>query len=178
MPAAADPSTTTVTVGRFQVIGTLGQGSQSVVYLAFDPQLHREVAVKSLRLTEETPDAADMLLNEARAVSRLSHPALVPVFEAGEHGGNPYLVFEYVAGQTLAEQLAESGAQEPEKVVDLLLPVLDAVEYAHANRVSHGVGRAVWHTGLHGARIRAFGSGLAPDGRVLGRHDPVRDDLR
>lgn len=123
-------------LGRFQIMRKLGQGAQSVVYLAFDPQLHREVAVKALR---GAADAAVALLNEARAVSRLSHPAIIPVFEAAQAQGDAgaYLVFEYVEGPTLSELLRQQGALEPTLAVRTLLPVLDAVAYAHANQVIH-----------------------------------------
>lgn len=123
-------------LGRFQIVRKLGEGTQSVVYLAFDPQLHREVAVKVFR---GQADNADALLNEARAVSRLSHAAIIPVFEAAHDAqeGVAYLVFEYVAGPTLAEVLHQQGALEPLLVVKMLLPVLDAVAYAHANGVIH-----------------------------------------
>jgi HD-like signal output (HDOD) protein len=123
-------------VGRFQIVRRLGQGAQSLVYLAFDPQLHREVAVKVFK-----GDAAkaDVLLNEARSVSRLSHPSIIPVFEAAHDAqdGTAYLVFEYVAGPTLAEVLRQQGALEPLLAVKMLLPALDAVAYAHANGVIH-----------------------------------------
>jgi len=123
-------------VGRFQIVRRLGHGAQSVVYLAFDPQLHREVAVKVFK-----GDAAkaDVLLNEARSVSRLSHPSIIPVFEAAHDAddGTAYLVFEYVAGPTLAEVLRQQGALDPLLAVKMLLPALDAVAYAHANGVIH-----------------------------------------
>ena len=123
-------------LGRFQIVRRLGQGAQSVVYLAFDPQLHREVAVKALR---GSADQAQALLNEARAVSRLSHAAIIPVFEAANDPatGVAYLVFEYVPGPTLAELLRQQGALEPALAVKMLLPVLDALAYAHANQVIH-----------------------------------------
>ena len=71
-------------LGRFKVARVLGQGAQSTVYVAVDPQLQRQVALKAMRL-QGGGDAAAAMLHEARAVSRLSHPAIVPVFEVGEH---------------------------------------------------------------------------------------------
>lgn len=123
-------------MGRFKIVRQLGHGAQSVVYLAFDPQLLREVAVKVLQGEAQNADA---LLNEARAVSRLNHASIVPVFEAGHdaQSGAAYLVFEYVVGPTLADVLREQGALEPSLAVKMLVPVLDAVAYAHANGVIH-----------------------------------------
>lgn len=123
-------------VGRFQVIGKLGEGAQSIVYLAYDPQLQREVALKALRLEVNDVRRA-ALLREARAVSRMSHPGIVPVFEALDSPSALCLVFEYVAGRTLAEHIAANGPMAPAQAVAMLLPVLQGVAYAHAQRIVH-----------------------------------------
>ena len=144
-PANPAPLSQPEFLGRFKILRQLGAGSQSVVYLALDPQLQREVAIKALRGSASTADA---LLNEARAVGRLSHPGIVPVFEVGEafpaqhnatSGGRTgaYLVFEYVAGPTLADVLEAQGALAPKLAVRMLLPALEAVAYAHACQVIH-----------------------------------------
>jgi serine/threonine protein kinase len=124
-------------IGRFEVRSELGRGAQSVVYLGFDPQLQREIAIKTVRFTQ--PDAAKnkVLLDEARTVSKLRNPNIVPIFEAGEEGGDLYLVFEYVPGKNLAEFLSSSGALSPVKAATLLRPILDAVAYAHAQGIIH-----------------------------------------
>ena len=82
------------TLGRFELRRVLGKGAQATVWLAFDPRLEREVAVKLLREGEGA--AVGDWLHEARNVSRLTHPHIVPVFEADLHEGRAYLVFEYV----------------------------------------------------------------------------------
>ena len=69
-------------IGRFEVRGELGRGAQSVVYLGFDPQLQREVAIKTLHFSRPDPAQNKVLLDEARMVSKLHHPNIVPVFEA------------------------------------------------------------------------------------------------
>lgn len=124
-------------IGRFEVRSELGRGAQSVVYLGFDPQLQREVAIKTVRFAQ--PDAAKnkVLLDEARTVSKLRHPNIVPIFDAGEDGGGVYLVFEYVPGKNLAEFLAGSGALSPVKAATLLRPMLDAIACAHAQGIIH-----------------------------------------
>ncbi len=124
-------------IGRFEVRSELGRGAQSVVYLGFDPQLQREIAIKTVRFTQ--PDAAKnkVLLDEARTVSKLRNPNIVPIFEAGEEGGDLYLVFEYVPGKNLAEFLAGSGALSSVKAATLLRPILDAIAYAHVQGIIH-----------------------------------------
>ena len=99
---AAAPATPG-TLGRFELRRVLGKGAQATVWLAFDPRLEREVAVKLLREGEGA--AVGDWLHEARNVSRLTHPHIVPVFEADLHEGRAYLVFEYVPGPTLAERI-------------------------------------------------------------------------
>ncbi|MGB4065459.1 MAG: HDOD domain-containing protein [Azonexus sp.] len=124
-------------IGRFEVRGELGRGAQSVVHLGYDPQLQREIAIKTLHFATPDPEHKGMLLGEARTVSRMRHPSIVPIFEAGEQDGDLYLVFEYVPGKSLAEFLRQSGALPPVKAISILRPILDAVAYAHGQGIIH-----------------------------------------
>ncbi|MFA7241212.1 MAG: HDOD domain-containing protein [Sulfuricellaceae bacterium] len=124
-------------IGRFEVIAELGRGAQSVVYLAFDPKLEREVAIKTVHFSSQGEEQGRMLIEEARTVSNLRHANIVPVFEAGKHRGEPYLVFEYVEGETLAKMMAEEGALQPSRALDIIDQVLDAVAYAHQHNIIH-----------------------------------------
>ena len=81
-------------IGKFDILRVLGTGAQSVVYLAHDAHLQREVAIKSLHLDGRDEARKQALMDEARTVSRLRHPNIVPIFDAGEQDGDPYLVFE------------------------------------------------------------------------------------
>jgi serine/threonine protein kinase len=124
-------------IGRFEVRGELGRGAQSVVYLGFDPQLQREVAIKTMHFASPDPAQNRVLLGEARTVGKMRHPNIVPIFDAGEQGGDLYLVFEYVPGKNLAEFLRQSGALSPVKAIGILRPILDAVGHAHAQGIIH-----------------------------------------
>lgn len=124
-------------IGRFEILRELGRGAQSVVYLGKDAQLQREVAIKTLHFSRNAPEQNATLLAEARMVSKLRHPNIVPIFDAGEEAGNVYLVFEYVPGKNLADFLRQSGALSGVKAVALLRPVLDAVAAAHAQGIIH-----------------------------------------
>ncbi len=124
-------------IGRFEVRGELGRGAQSTVYRAFDPQLQREIAIKTLHFGRSNPAQNRVLLDEARLVGKLRHANIVPIFEAGEEGGDLYLVFEYVPGKNLAEFLHASGALSPVKAVTTMRPILDAVAHAHAQGIIH-----------------------------------------
>lgn len=125
------------TIGRFDVKGELGRGAQSVVYLGFDPQLQREIAIKTLHFSKPDPQQNQTLLNEARTVGKLRHANIVPIFEAGEEAGDLYLVFEYVPGQSLAAHLRQAGALPSGKAISLIRPILDAVAYANSQGVIH-----------------------------------------
>ncbi|MBS1143482.1 MAG: serine/threonine protein kinase [Proteobacteria bacterium] len=124
-------------IGRFEVRGELGRGAQSVVHLGFDPQLQREIAIKTLYFARPDPEHQEALLAEARTVSKMRHPSIVPIFEAGEQDGDLYLVFEYVPGKSLGEFLRQSGALPPVKAISILRPILDAIAYAHSQGIIH-----------------------------------------
>jgi serine/threonine protein kinase len=124
-------------VGRFEIIRELGRGAQSVVYLAHDPHLQREVAIKTLHFSAHEPKKNQQLLAEARMVSQLCHPNIVPIFEAGEEDEDIYLVFEYVPGKNLAEHLKASGALTQLKAISIMQPILDAIAHAHAAGIIH-----------------------------------------
>ncbi len=125
-------------LGRFELRKVLGHGAQATVWLAHDPRLDREVALKIMHPgAASDTDAVSQWLQEARSVSRLTHPNIVPVFEAELHQQQPYLVFEYVPGNTLAEVLRKRGAVPPREAVNLMLGVLDALQAAHDAGVVH-----------------------------------------
>ncbi len=92
-------------IGRFVPTRVLGRGGQGIVYLAFDPRLDREVALKTL--THRTRDPAK-LLNEARNVARLDHPNIVGLFEIELEHEPPYLVYQFAPGRPLSEFIAGS----------------------------------------------------------------------
>lgn len=124
-------------IGRFEIVRELGRGAQSVVYLARDPHLQRDVAIKTLHFSLPDPQKNQQLLAEARMVSPLRHPNIIPIFEAGEEQGDFYLVFEYVPGKNLGEFLKTGDRLTPVKAIAILKPVLDAIAHAHAAGIIH-----------------------------------------
>ena len=124
-------------LGRFRLLQRLGEGAQAEVWLAHDPLLDREVAVKLLKPEATGPGTVDEWLNEARAVSRLTHPNVVPVFEADTQGGRSYLVFEYVSGGTLSQRLRQPPLPTAAEAVTLTLGILDGLVAAHAAGLVH-----------------------------------------
>jgi serine/threonine protein kinase len=124
-------------IGRFEIRGELGRGAQSVVYLAWDPQLQREVAIKTLHFSRADPKRNAVLLDEARTASKFRHPHVVPIFDAGEQDGDPYLVFERVSGRDLGDILKKDGPLSPIKAATLMHQVADALAQAHAQGIIH-----------------------------------------
>src|SRR5262245_34459030 len=110
----------TVLSGRYKLESKLGSGGMSTVYLSLDETLDRAVAVKVMhREMSEQADQLQRFRQEARAVAKLSHPNVVAVIDAGEDGGYPYIVFEYVDGETLKQRIHRLGR----------LPVQEAIAY-------------------------------------------------
>lgn len=124
-------------IGRFEIKRELGRGAQSAVYLAHDPQLDREVAVKTLHLTGKSTGQNEALLAEARIVSRLRHPGIVPIFDLGIEQGDPFLVFEFVPGEDLQRYMRRRGALPADEAVRIMTAILEAIAAAHDAGIIH-----------------------------------------
>jgi eukaryotic-like serine/threonine-protein kinase len=126
------------TIGKFRILTLLGKGSQGAVYLATDPYLERQVAVKvPLRPSSSQKVPVRGPLQEARIVSKLHHPNIVQIYEAGEHEGRPYLVFEYVEGLSLRDLLKKQSSLSVPTAVNLIRQIIDGIACAHQQGVVH-----------------------------------------
>ncbi len=124
-------------IGDYDLIEPIGRGGMGVVYRARQRRLDRFVAVKLLLAgAYASEEARRRFEGEALSAARLRHPHIVPVYETGEHGGQPYFSMELVEGPTLAE-LMRSGPLTPRRAAALLQPVAEAVHFAHAQGVLH-----------------------------------------
>jgi serine/threonine protein kinase len=123
-------------IGRFELLEVLGRGAQSTVWLAHDPRLARDVALKLLDLPSALGNVSQWL-DEGRACSRLTHPHIVQVYEADEADGQPYLVFEYVAGRTLADELRLRRVLPEREAASIMLGILDGLAAAHEQGIVH-----------------------------------------
>src|SRR6267142_1349799 len=128
-------------LGRYEIIEQVGQGSMGTVYKARDPILDRHVAIKRILVQAgEGPAAAefhDRFFREARAAGRLSHPGIVTVFDVSEHEGAPFLVMEYIAGRTLLSLLQSGERMDLDRVCNLGVQLAEALNYAHQNGDIH-----------------------------------------
>ena len=123
------------TIGRFEVVRELGRGAQGIVYLAVDPRLDRQVAIKTLRAGSASQN--DKLLREAKTVSHLQHPNIIPLYDLGSAEGAPYLVYAFIEGETLSQLLKRSGVLSMASAARIVADVLDALSSAHGQGVMH-----------------------------------------
>jgi WD40 repeat protein len=124
-------------VGRFEVRAKLGAGAFGTVYRAYDPQLDREVALKVPQAgTLDTPKRVERFLREARAAAGLRHPHIVPVYDAGQDGGQSYIASAFIKGRTLAEA-CDGGPLAPRRAAEVVRGLAEALAYAHGQGVVH-----------------------------------------
>ena len=169
--------------GRFRLEEKVGSGGMSSVYRAFDPTLERHVAIKLMhRDISNDADQLERFRREARAVAQLNHPHVVTVIDAGEDDGNPYIVFEYVEGETLKDRIRRLGRLPVAEAVAYAVEIGRALECAHSHMLVH---RDVKPQNVlidpdGRAKVTDFGiarsleaQGLTATGRVLGTTDYV-----
>jgi eukaryotic-like serine/threonine-protein kinase len=124
--------------GRYRIERTLGRGGMATVFLAHDAELHRQVAVKVLADDLSGDEAfRNRFLRESRLAARLSHPNVVQVFDAGEAAGQPYIVMEYVRGETVADLLSRRSKVGPAEAVALVADACDGLQHAHEHGLVH-----------------------------------------
>lgn len=129
--------------GRYEIVAELGRGAMGVVYQARDPQINRMVAVKTVSLWGQEPDEEKefrlRFQNEAQAAGRLHHSGIVSVFDVGEDPENrdPYIVLEFVSGETLNRILSREKKLPLAAALKLAEEIADALDYAHGQGVVH-----------------------------------------
>lgn len=169
--------------GRYRLESRIGSGGMSTVYRAHDETLERFVAVKLMNREVATDsDQLERFRREARAVARLSHPNIVHVIDAGEDDGRPFIVFEYIDGETLKDRIRRLGRLPIPEAVAYAVEIARALGAAHGQHVVHRDVKPqnvlIDHEGT--AKVTDFGiartleeEGLTADGRVLGTTDYV-----
>lgn len=123
-------------IGRFTVLGKLGEGSMGVVFLGRDAELERKIAIKLMRQNATTTMSVRRLVREAQGLARLSHPNVIQVHEIGEHHGSMFVAMEYVEGSTLRDWLDPD--QRPwRETLDILRQSGRGLEAAHIAGLVH-----------------------------------------
>src|SRR5712692_8565661 len=129
-------------LGRYQIISELGRGAMGVVFRALDPSIGREVAIKTIRLSEvanaeQRGKQRERLFREARSAGILSHPGIVTVYDMAEQDETAYITMEFVQGSTLEQILALNEPLEPARLFSLLRQTAAALDYAHHRGIIH-----------------------------------------
>ncbi|WCB91349.1 serine-threonine kinase [Baekduia alba] len=169
--------------GRYRLDAQIGAGGMSTVYRAFDTVLERQVAIKLMhREIASDGDQLERFRREARAVAQLNHPHIVTVIDAGEDDNTPYIVFEYVEGETLKDRIRRFGRLPIQESIAYAIEIARALGVAHDRGIVH---RDVKPQNVlvdeeGSAKVTDFGiartldqEGLTADGRVLGTTDYV-----
>ncbi len=155
-------------IGRFEILRRLGEGGMGEVFLARDPLLDREVAVKTILSDRAVAsDSQERFLREAKTAGALSHPNLVTVHEFGVDAGIRFIVMEYLPGQDLRAFLSLRSLT-PWEVLEVLAQVCDGLAHAHARKVLHRDIKPsnvrVWREdGKIRAKVMDFGLARLPD---------------
>ncbi|HHH44911.1 MAG TPA: serine/threonine protein kinase [Gammaproteobacteria bacterium] len=129
-------------LGRYRLERELGHGAMGTVYLAVDPAIGRQVAIKTLSLLDSYEDreqeaAAQRFFREAEAVGRLVHPHIVSIHDAGREHDVAYLVMDYVQGESLDAWVHRDRLLPVWEVLDIAAQVADGLDYAHSQNVIH-----------------------------------------
>jgi tRNA A-37 threonylcarbamoyl transferase component Bud32 len=169
----------------YRIEGVLGRGGMGIVYLAGEPELGRQIALKVIRA--ELADDSDFrrrFASESRAAAAIEHPKVISVYRAGEHRGRPYLAMRYVPGRNLQARIAAEGRLRPELAASLTYDVAEGLDAIHAAGLVHrdvkpaniivsdrDGGTSAYLTDFGLAKSAASESGMTRTGEVIGSLD-------
>jgi len=128
-------------IGKYKIIEVLGKGAMGIVYKALDPDINREVAIKTIHFDtaaegQEREDMQQRFMREAQAAGRLTHANIVMIYDVGREGGMTYIVMQFIEGRSLAKMIG--GERLPvEYIVRLMTQVCQALDYAHQKGIVH-----------------------------------------
>lgn len=129
------------TIGRYEILETLGRGAMGIVYKARDPLLDRIVAVKTIVSPKGSGRRnrkayLERFEREAKAAAKMQHPSIVTIFDVGSESGQPFMVLEYLPGDSLADRL-DRVRLPLNKAVQTALELAAALGFAHNERIVH-----------------------------------------
>ena len=127
------------TLGQYQIIRSIGQGGMAKIYLAYQPSIRREVAIKVMSSPlQQSTNSTKRFAKEVEVIAHLQHPQIIPVYDFGEHDDQIYIVMAYIRGGTLADRIdhAPNGLSERE-IIRLFDLICEGLDYAHAKGVVH-----------------------------------------
>jgi len=128
------------TLGRYKIIGEIGQGAMGVVYKAVDPIIDRTVAIKTINLNlsrQELEEYEARFQQEIKAAGRLNHPNIVTIYDVGKTDQVAYMAMEFLEGKELKDMIATGELPSPGEVVDIIAQVADGLWFAHQQDIVH-----------------------------------------
>ena len=125
------------TLNRFKITKRLGEGMQGKVYLGWDPELERNVALKLIKPITGVRSDSEEIINEARLTAKFSHPNIIQLYEVTTYNGMPLLIFEYVDGITLSEHLDKKGRCDEKEALSIVNSITSALKVAHEQGIMH-----------------------------------------
>lgn len=140
MPHSANISRTR-TIGRYEIVQEVGRGAMGIVYLARDPLIHREVAIKTLRYQtaneKEMAEAKSRFFKEARVIGKLTHPNIVAIYDVGDYPGGTFIAMEFLDGTDLVPFCNQQNRLSLPEIVRVMSCAALALDYAHQNHIIH-----------------------------------------
>ncbi|MCK5194129.1 MAG: protein kinase, partial [Desulfobulbaceae bacterium] len=156
------------TFGRYEIIKELGKGAMGTVYLGRDPKINRDVAIKTLQFEgvedKELKEVKTRFFREAEAAGNLSHPNIVAIYDAGEEHDMAYIAMELLTGEELTAYCQKGKLLPPKSVLNTILLVAEALDYAHSQGVVHRDIKPANIMLLEGSQVKVTDFGIA---RVL-----------
>lgn len=153
-------------LGRYQVTGILGKGAMGSVYLGVDPAINRPVALKTIRLDfvndpAELDELRERLHREGQAAGKLSHPAIVTIYDVGSEGSLQYIAMEYIEGQTLEDLIKKKVRFNYRIIAQIITQICSALDYAHERGIVHRDIKPANIMAMKDYRIKVMDFGIA-----------------
>jgi HD-like signal output (HDOD) protein/tRNA A-37 threonylcarbamoyl transferase component Bud32 len=140
MPDSAHTSRTR-TIGRYEIVREVGRGTMGIVYLARDPLIHREVAIKTLRYQtaneKEMAEAKSRFFKEAMVIGKLTHPNIITIHDVGDYPGGTFIAMEFLDGTDLLPFCNQQNRLPLPEIVRVMSCAALALDYAHQNHIIH-----------------------------------------
>ena len=130
-------------IGKYKISGILGKGAMGIVYKALDPDINREVAVKTVRFDlvsedeSENEEIMERFMREAQSAGKLTHPNIITIFDVGREESLTYIVMQFIQGQSLQRLIASGEKLPTTEVVQLYEQICSALDYAHSFGIVH-----------------------------------------
>ena len=130
-------------IGKYKISGILGKGAMGIVYKALDPDINREVAIKTVRFDlvseedSENEEIMERFMREAQSAGKLTHPNIITIFDVGREESLTYIVMQYIQGQSLQRLIASGDKLPTTEVVQLYDQICSALDYAHGFGIVH-----------------------------------------